>query len=274
MTETAPTGRPTDADLVAYLDGQSAADRRAWIAGWLARDGGLRERLTLLAGGGRPFAEAFEPLLVEAPQARLADMLASLPGGRPGIAAEKRVASIWLRPALLAAAIALFVAGAAADRLLPRSTGAFGIEAAGDGEDDWRQAAALYLSLYTSETLASIPDDVAPRERELATVGAKLGIALPLPLVSLPGLALKRAQLLQYDGKPLGQIAYLDPRNGALALCIFGDDRADAAPMTERRVGLNIVHWSSHGHAFMLIGRAEMSQLQSLAGHLSRELTL
>ena len=131
-----------------------------------------------------------------------------------------------------------------------------------------------YLSLYTTETLASIPEDAAPKERELAVVGTRLGITLPLADVSLPGLALKRAQLLQYDGKPLGQIAYLDPRDGALALCIYANDLPDIAQETEQRAGMNIVHWSSRGRAFMLVGHTAMPQLQKFALLLSQRLTL
>jgi hypothetical protein len=180
----------------------------------------------------------------------------------------------WPRLALLAAAVLLFLAGAVVQRMLPALREAIGVGVADEDEDDWRQAAAQYVSLYTPETLISIPDEAAPREVELARVGAKLGIALPLAGVSLPGLMLKRAQLLQYDGKPLGQIAYLDPRDGAMALCIYVDGQPDRAPVSEQRAGLNIVHWSSRGRAFMLVGHLPAPRLQELASLLSQRLTL
>ncbi|MBV9568663.1 MAG: hypothetical protein JO172_11030 [Hyphomicrobiales bacterium] len=111
-------------------------------------------------------------------------------------------------------------------------------------------------------------------ERELGAVSAKLGVSLPPSAVSLPGIALKRAQILQYDEKPLAQVAYLDPHDGVMALCIYADSHKDIAPTAEQRAGLNIVHWASHGRAFMLVGRKAMPQLQDLASLLSKRLTL
>ncbi|SEF12644.1 Transmembrane transcriptional regulator (anti-sigma factor RsiW) [Rhizobiales bacterium GAS191] len=279
MTDEAPEGRPADADLVAYFDGELTADHRAWIASWVARDEQFQTRLVVFANGGRPFHKAFEPLLAEAPRAKLADMLARLPGYRAGAMAEpsqrrSRAARIWPRLALLAAGLVLFFAGASADRLLPRLRDTAGFDFTTEAGDDWRQAVAEYISLYAADTLADIRDDAASRERELAMVGNKLGVVLPMDQLSLPGLTIKWAQLLQYDGKPLGQIAYLDPRNAVVALCIYADGRPDTAQGDEQRAGLNIVHWSSRGRAFMLVGHMATPQLQGLAGLLSRQLTL
>jgi anti-sigma factor RsiW len=279
MTLAIPTGRPTDADLVAFLDGELECARAEWMASWLSRDSELRQRLTLLAGGGGTLRESFAALLAEAPEAKLKAMLLALPGYGSGALAEaerrtSRPMRSWPRLALLAAGIVLLLAGAAAERFLPRLREAAGIEVASDRDDDWRQAVAEYMSLYTPETLSSIPEDAIPKERELAVVGEKLGIGLPLAKISLPGLALKRAQLLKYDGSPLGQIAYLDPKDGVLALCIYADDHKDRVQGTEQRAGLNIVHWASHGRAFMLVGHKAMPELQELASLLSQRLTL
>jgi anti-sigma factor RsiW len=279
MTQAAPTDRPADVDLVAFLDGELAAGRAEWLASWLARDGELRQRLTLLEPGRGTLHEAFAGLLAEAPEAKLEAMLLRLPGYRADtiIMRERRsVRAIrsWPRIALLAAGIVLFFAGAAVDRFAARLREAVRIEVASDSEDEWREAVAEYMSLYTPETLSGIPDDATPKERELAAVGAKLGIGLRLAEVSLPGLALKRAQLLQYDGNSLGQVAYLDPRDGVVALCIYTDSHKDSTPSTEQRAGLNIVHWASHGRAFMLVGHKPMPELRELASALSQRLTL
>jgi anti-sigma factor RsiW len=275
----APNGRPTDADLVGFLDGELRTLQARWVASWLARDEELQQRLNLLAQGNGALRGAFGALLAEAPQAKLEAMLHDLPGYRAGVTVRSergswRIRRGWPRLALLAAGLAVFVTGAFVDRLVPEWREAIGIEVAGDSEAEWREAVAQYMSLYTPETLSAIPDDAIPKERELTAVGAKLGIGLPLAEISLPGLALKRAQILQYDGNPLGQIAYLDPRGGVLALCIYADGHKDSGPTTEQRVGLNIVHWASHGRAFMLVGRKAMPELRELANLLSQRLTL
>src|SRR4029077_10582092 len=178
------------------------------------------------------------------------------------------------RLALLVAGIALFAAGVLVDRFLPMWRGAAGIEVASGSEDAWRQAVAEYMLLYTPETISGIADDPSHLEHELAVVGAKLGVRLSPSELSLPDIALKRAQILQYDGKPLGQVAYLDPHDGVMALCIYADSHQGIVPTTEQRVGLNIVHWASHGRAFMLVGRKAIPELRDLAGLLSRRLTL
>jgi anti-sigma factor RsiW len=273
---------PTDADLVAHIDGELSAERAEWIKSWLARDEALRARLALLAKGGRPFAEAFGLVLAAAPRDRLEGMLRTLPDRSPAgnvvempAARHMNVRALTLRQLGLAAAgLLLFLAGGIVQRELPVLRDALGIESGEEAEDDWRQAVAEYVSLYTTDTLSGIPDDATPRERELAGLSARLGITLPFKSVSLPGLSFKRAQLLQYDGKPLGQIAYLDPVEGPLALCIYASGQPDRVPASERRIGLNIVHWSSRGRAFMLVGHLPAPRLEELASILSQQLTL
>jgi len=295
MTQLPPASRPADADLVAYLDEELTAERRAEIARWLDRDTELQQRLTVLANGARSFREAFEPLLAEAPLFRLQSMLAALPAGLASPTVETRSDGVrpkeiqpnwtpkasrprrawnWPRLSLIAAGLALFLAGVATDHWLGAWHEAARTETASLSEDDWRQAVAQYVSLYSPDTLAGIPDDEGARQYELAMVGAKLGVSLRLDQLALPGLKLKRAQLLEYDEKPLAQIAYLDPKSGALALCVYTDGHPDAARKNEQRAGLNIVHWSAHGRAFMLVGRAEMPELQRFAGLLSQKLAL
>ena len=279
MTEI-PTGRPADSDLVAFLDGELSPAQAQWVEIWLTRDVELRQRLDLLGrGSAAPIQDAFAALLAAAPEAKLKQMLLALSGFRvERTVTRTRRSWLWMRSrprlALLAAGIALFIAGILVDRFLVDWGGITGIEIARDSEDEWRQAVAQYMSLYTSDTLSGIADEVPPKDRELAAVGAKLGVHLLPSSVSLPGIALKRAQVLQYDGKPLGQIAYLDPRDGVVALCIYTDSHQEIAPSPEQRAGLNIVHWASHGRAFMLVGRKAMPELRELASLLSQRLTL
>src|SRR5579871_5106762 len=101
-----------DSQLVAYVDGGLSPDERAALEARLAGDPGLQERLRRLAAGNRPFSEAYDVLLRNAPRERLT---AALDRARTGfIAAEaakqRQAVRRWLRP--LAAAIVLFVAGA------------------------------------------------------------------------------------------------------------------------------------------------------------------
>ncbi|MGO7207735.1 anti-sigma factor, partial [Rhizobium ruizarguesonis] len=83
--------------------------------------------------------------------------------------------------------------------------------------------------------------------------------------VSLPGIDFKRALLLQYDGKALAQVAYLDPETGPMALCIVRSDAGPKAPDLESRKGMNVVYWSNGTHAFMLIGHAAADRMTAIA---------
>jgi len=58
MTEI-PTGRPADADLVAFLDGELPPAQAQWVESWLARDAELRMRRDVLAQDGGAITDAF-----------------------------------------------------------------------------------------------------------------------------------------------------------------------------------------------------------------------
>ncbi|MBV9220699.1 MAG: anti-sigma factor [Methylobacteriaceae bacterium] len=261
---------PTDAQLVAYLDGELSGEERAALARRIALDQETQARLAVLASGARPFKAAFEPLLDEAPVARLREALDRVQ--RDGSSRRMSASVHWPRLGLIAAGLALFLAGAAVATWLPLPFGPRSESESADNPGAWRQAVAEYLTLYTTETLASIPDDAAMRERELATVSDKLGVPLSSARVTLPDAAFKRAQLFEYEGKALGQIAYLDPATGPLALCVIANGEPDAARRTEQREGMNIIYWSRKGRGFMLIGRDAMPKLEALFAILSDRL--
>jgi anti-sigma factor RsiW len=281
MTDKPDNRNLDDPVLVAYLDGELAPEARARIAHRLASDHDLQQRLILLSRGGRPFREAFEPLLDQAPRARLEAMLAGLPGRNLPSAPAIRPVRRWSGLKALAASVALFLAGLGVGWFIPMLSPSVREQAAlenaaierGSPDDEWRQAVSEYLSLYTTETLASIPDNAAVREQELSSIGAKTGLVLSPQKIALPELSFKRAQLLQYDGRRLGQIAYLDPESGPVALCFIASSGPDSKPQVEQRQGSNVVYWSRGGYSFMLIGPTPSSRLQRFASELFLRLT-
>ena len=183
---------------------------------------------------------------------------------------QRRASRRWLMPA--AAAIVIFVAGAALGvgftHLLPQTEVAGGDESAAT-PDGWRVVVAEYLTLYTRDTLANLPDDRSRHEAELKSVGDKLALGLSVDKVALDGLVLKRSQLFNFDGRPLAQIAYLTSDDGPVSFCIIADAVKDQAPSFEERRGQNIVYWSKRGHAFMLIGDLPRRTLETLAASLA-----
>ncbi len=171
---------------------------------------------------------------------------------------------------MAAAAAVVFVAGFAVDRF---AFPLVGIERATEQPEEWRNAVAEYIGLYTSDTLAGAPEDSAARARELENLTARLDLRLTPDRLALPDLILKRAQLLSYDGKPLGQIAYLDPDKGPVALCIIADGERDLPVKAEQRRGMNIVYWAKGGRGFMLIGHLPAERLQAMAETIETRLS-
>ena len=258
-------GRPNDALgddalLTAYIDGALPAGERSALAERLADEAALSARLEALKRGGRDFAGAYDLLLAEAPHERLTTILAE--AAEQAHPARRR----W-RPAAIAAAVALFVLGAAAGTLVPLATGLVQpvpVAAA----PNWRQAVAEYMGLMTPETLAVIPDNPAGLAEAVSAVGAKVSLDLTPAALALPDVALKRVALYAFHGKPLAQLAYLSPADGALAFCIIANGKPDAAVASEVREGFNIVFWNRNGLGYMLIGKAPRKTLEALAGDL------
>ncbi|MBN8950260.1 MAG: Fis family transcriptional regulator [Rhizobium sp. 60-20] len=256
---------PTDEQLTAFIDGELDAVERERIERLIADDEHVAERFDFLSRSTLSFSEAFQPMLAEAPAAKLDAMLAAIPPSKKN--------KVWAagigRRGFLTAIAASFVAAVAIDRAV------IGIGhrlSKPDEDSEWRAAVAEYLSLYTADTLSAPAGDHAQQVAQLNGVGAKLGLPLTPDVIAMPDVEFKRAQILNYDGKPLAQIAYLDPESGPMALCIVQSAKGAAAPDMENRRGMNVVYWSNATHAFMLIGHAPIDRMQQLAADVRAHL--
>ncbi|MBY5406570.1 anti-sigma factor family protein [Rhizobium leguminosarum] len=257
---------PSDEELTAFIDGELTAEEAARIDAIVNEDESVAERLEFLARASLPFKQAFAPLLSQAPREKLETMLAAIPAqpsarpaSTPAFASRRR---------FLGALAASLVAGIAIDRAV------IGIGfSAKDENSEWRSVVADYISLYTPETLAGPVPTREVQAAQLRPLDEKLGLSLSPEAVSLPGIDFKRALMLQYDGKPLAQIAYLDPETGPMALCIVKSDAGRKAPDLESRKGLNVIYWSNETHAFMLIGRIPVDRIKELGEDVRRRLS-
>jgi anti-sigma factor RsiW len=255
MTHTNP---PSDELLVAFLDGELADAQRRLIADQIPNDPVLASRLEALQCADLPFKAAFDSLLEQAPAERLHAMLNALPPAQTAALSRRR---------FLAMAAGFAVAGVAADRLFMSWPHA-------ESGQGWRASVAEYMALYTPQTLEHLSADPASHAAQLSSVGAQLSLALSPAAVSLPGAEFRRAQVLDYDGVLIGQLTYLDPRHGPLALCITADRKGAQPFATEQRRGMNVVYWADPPHAFMLIGRNPFEDLQSMASSVRSMLGL
>lgn len=265
---------PFDATLVALLDGVLPPDEAERARRRIAADPVLAARLDQLAAGGGRARDAFSALPPPPPElgAWLARQMADVPKVQP---VRRRPAWFGLPALRIAAALAaMLVAGISIGYFAGPIAGPESVEEeelAGTPEE-WREAVARYLTLYTADTLAGLPDDTALRDRQLAVLTSHLGIPLSASTVAVPDLTFKRAQIFDYEGKPLGQIAYADARGEPVALCILKQKLPDEGLTTEDRHGINIVYWSKAGRGYLLAGRLPREQLETMAADVARRL--
>lgn len=259
---------PNDEMLVAYLDDELGPDERAALEAAIADNIAVAARLDELRRSDLPYRQAFAPLLDQAPKAKLDAMLAAAISSP---AAPTKPTDRVSRRGLIAAAFGCLVAGVALDRgiLAAQNFAA----APADEEADWRGEVAEYLALYTPETLRNMTIDAAKRAEQLRRASERLGLRLDPYAMSLGGLEMRRTQILEYDGKPLGQIMYLHPEHGPVAFCIIASTAGPKPMLTEQRHGLNIVYWSSDCHAFVMAARNPIDDLHARAEEIQYELT-
>ncbi|BCP53546.1 hypothetical protein K32_21630 [Kaistia sp. 32K] len=271
---------PDDSILVAYLDGELDNRDRAALEARLDAEAELAGRLAFLERGGAGISPALDALKSQAPKARLDNILAqAVAQHEAGNVVPLR--RMWPQAALsprqmVAAAIALFLLGGIANEFIrghaasPPAQQAQPIEQAQQVREpapveDWRQAVAEYWSLTTPETLALAPTPERAAA-ELSLASKKVGVDLASAPDAFPGLSFRGAQLFDFRGKPLVQMAFLDPEHGPIAYCVIANpDKAEIPPTTEELDGFTIVHWASGGQARLLIGRAPAERLQALA---------
>ncbi|HLH47796.1 MAG TPA: hypothetical protein VKV96_00535 [Roseiarcus sp.] len=244
--------------LVALLDNQLDEAARRALEARLAAEPELRARYQRLAAGGLPFARAFDAALAEAPAARMRARLDSVGGDARPAPPRRR----WTAGAA-AAAIVLFGAGWAVGRYI--SPPGLLAPMASAERDTWRDAVASYVALYTRETFAGGARDEAAA---LARLSQALGVALTPDTIALPDLTFKWADMLAYEGAPLGQVAYLDGGD-PVVFCIIRDSQKEAPVKAETREGVAIASWARGGHGFLVGGRISPKRATELAETLA-----
>ena len=254
------THEDDDRQLTAYLDGELDETERAALDARLAAEPLLRARLEALRVAADRSRAAFAALLEAAPVAAMQTRLNAALAAPPARAApswRRRVATI-----AAAAAIVAFAAGLTVGRWSAGPDGSLA------ERDDWRQAVVKYMALYTPE---SFGEAVSPRlADELASLSRRLEAPLDVDRLKLGDLSPRRAELLQYDGAPLGQIGYLDGAT-PVAFCILRDGEPDAALATSSRGGFAVASWAQGGRGFMLIGKIPLDRLTALAQSLKEK---
>lgn len=238
----------SDETLLAYLEGTLDEAQSCAIEAAVEDDVELERRLMALDPFAPVVQDVFENLPTEAPKVDLPEPVAHHANG--GI----------LR--LLAVAASAGVAAVALTFLATRPA-----------ELGWAQQAAIYQSLYAPETIVSLDSSEASLDKQFAMAEAALGRSLNREaLESLPGLALKRAQVLSFKGKPLVQVVFADEQGQPFAFCVIRQEPNAPKAEVKQAVlsGLATATWAQDGYGYMLLGSSPQTDLSGELEVLTR----
>ncbi|GAA6160043.1 hypothetical protein NBRC116589_22170 [Ruegeria sp. HU-ET01832] len=233
----------SDETLIAYLEGTVDDDQATAIEHAVEDDPELEARLMALDSFAPMVQAVFEKVPAEAPKVELPEpqpVESSYSSGGP-----------WHLMAV-AASVAVVAVSATFWTTRPEPLG-------------WAQQAAIYQSLYVPDTIASLDNSEQALKMQFDLAEAELGRSLNREtLEALPGMELKRAQILSFNGKPLVQVVFADEQGQPFAFCIIR--QGEGAPSNDVNLaelsGLATATWSEGGYGYMLIGSNPQTPLE------------
>ncbi|WP_417520079.1 anti-sigma factor family protein [Minwuia sp.] len=283
MNATTDIPVPSDEQLVAYLDGELPLEARRDVNRVLSASDEARSRLEFLRAGDRPFAEALDGLLDQAPVDRLSALLPPPADAVRTPQAASVPASGWMPMAAAAAVLVALIGGFVGGMLAPfhpladkgapvpiAAAGQASPPTIGEAVRGWRQAVADYQMLFTTDSLTPYQGGDAGLELANAAVGLSFD-----PLLTNDGeLNFRRIQVLEFNGKTLVQIAYLSVDEKPVSFCVIASGKPELDTAFEKRNGLGIVHWIDGGYGFMVIGDVPEARLADMAAQLRQKLNI
>lgn len=274
--------KPSDDTLVAYLDGELDESARTEVEAWLDSDTVIRDRLAALTESASLLRAAFDPVLHEpVPEQLLAAARGETLGGadvnkvaRLDAARQKRwTAPRWLHWAAAAGLGGLVIGGG------------LGYFVAGPDEAQQQVAAVqtanwldniagyhkLFVSAGANDTaLVDVPasDDAARKAVQ------KLPSDFRLPNLQPWGLQFQGARYLFIEGEPGTQLFYTTDNKalGPITVVVAATTKPDLAPTFDRRGNLNVLYWRHHGHAYALVGTADIGYLWNISNDIAYQL--
>jgi len=134
-----------------------------------------------------------------------------------------------------------------------------------EDHDNWIVRVADYHLLYVRDTVIEThlsSSEISDLKNKL---GKALNTSLKIPDLSAQKLKFKRGQILDANGKPLIQLAYLPQDGLPVALCILQSNVIDSLPKSGVSRGLPYVEWSKNGLSYVIIGKINQQQLEAAA---------
>jgi anti-sigma factor RsiW len=269
--------KPSDETLIAYLDGELEPSARAEIEAWLEEDANIRERVSGLTESARLLRAAFDPVLHEPVPERL---LAAARGETAAVvdfATERRKrlgGRNWVQWAA-AAGVAGLVVGGGVGYFVGGPVNSTQ-QAANLATSNWLDNIAGYHKLFVSAGAndVGLVDVPANGDAEAHKVVQKLPPDFHLPNLQPWGLQFQGARFLFIEGQPGTQLFYTTDNKalGPVTVVVAASTKPDLAPTFDRRGNLNVLYWRHHGHAYALVGTADIGYLWNISNDIAYQL--
>ena len=281
--------KPSDETLIAYLDGELDDDSRSEVEAWLDADTELRDRVAALAVSAEALRAAFEPVLHEPVPERLLAAARGIPVTRADAeivdfkAAQKAqpqrplMQRPWARFAMAAGVAGLLIGGGLgyfATSGYDEGTRSAALASANAA--NWLDSIAGYHKMLISaggndQALVDVPPDSNDPNRKVVQ---KLPSDFKLPNLKPWGLDFQGARYLVVGGQPATQLFYTtdNKKLGPLTVVIGATSQPDVAPTFDRRGDLNMLYWRHHGHAYALVGTADIGYLWNISNDIEYQL--
>ena len=135
----------------------------------------------------------------------------------------------------------------------------------------WQEQVAIYQALYGPETVEHIDPTPEALDAQFARASAALGRDMQAADVAgLDGLTLRRAQILNFEGRPLVQIVFSAESGEPVAFCILMLAQSKTkAPQFRTLSGLQTSHWMNGDYGYMVLGDVDVALLDDVTGKLS-----
>lgn len=256
--------------LRAWADGELSAERHAEISALLAADYELAQQAACFEASTLPYKAAMNldmPAVPDDLKAQVAQWSQIAAGQQQsaqaraaqanGVVGKDRPSKIkpWYRMALAASVLLMMISG----------LGAMWFRPAAEPVNAWAQAIVTYQNFYVKATVAGI--EANPEATQQKLVQLRLDYpAFPEMPPNLEGLgyAFKRAQRLDFEGKPVLQMVFFKDGKRPLAICLMPDETALNAKFTQHDL-LNSYVWQGKGVRAIVVAEEDAAQLEAIA---------
>jgi len=255
---------PDDALLCAFADGELEKKAAREIEALAAQYPAVRERIEMFRRSAHLVRFAF-------PEGHFADIPPDLQRQVEDATSTRRVKPRdWARQALVAAVLVFGIAfGATVTRylehgtVLPRSAVAAVM-----------YEVAEYHPTYARETEHLVEVPASRREHIEQWLGARVGLDLKAPDLTVQGLTFRGARLVPLEDQVLAQLMYTDQTERRIALCVTKlVGRPSDTLQTLVDGGLKLHGVSKGQHIFLVVGPEDSAILDQIADQLPTLLT-